>query len=126
MSEHEVVRPRQPAWTKGWKVPLGVLAALVLIPLGCSVLGGDDDGPTGRHVTRSDVTPWPFTVSAGTLRCHPGELVTFEAGGVEYGLNGSATAHYPRPTAIWADDPALGGGLKVSISGAIEAGRALC
>ncbi|MFB7474574.1 DUF2511 domain-containing protein [Kitasatospora sp. NPDC056184] len=79
-----------------------------------------------RTVSRTSLTPWPFTVESGLLRCRPGQQVTFEAGGVEYGVNGLAQSKYPKPLPIWADDPNLGYGLKVDISAVIEAGRALC
>ncbi|MER5352763.1 DUF2511 domain-containing protein [Kitasatospora sp. NPDC002551] len=79
-----------------------------------------------RTVSRASLTPWPFTVESGLLRCRPGQQVTFEAGGVEYGVNGLAQGKYPKVLPIWADDPSLGHGLKVDISTVIEAGRALC
>ncbi|MFJ4794148.1 DUF2511 domain-containing protein [Kitasatospora purpeofusca] len=79
-----------------------------------------------RTVSRGTLTPWPFTVESGLLRCRPGQQVTFETGGVEYGVNGLAQGKYPKPQPIWADDTNLGYGLKVDISTVIEAGRALC
>ncbi|MFD8695620.1 DUF2511 domain-containing protein [Kitasatospora sp. MBT66] len=79
-----------------------------------------------RTVSRGTLTPWPFTVESGLLRCRPGQQVTFETGDVEYGVNGLAQSKYPKPQPIWADDPNLGYGLKVDISTVIEAGRALC
>ncbi|MEV7358191.1 hypothetical protein [Kitasatospora sp. NPDC091276] len=53
-------------------------------------------------------------------------MVTFEAGGVEYGVNGTAQAKYPKPAPIWADDLQLGNGLKVDVSAVLSAGQALC
>ncbi|MFE2110370.1 DUF2511 domain-containing protein [Kitasatospora sp. NPDC059463] len=77
-------------------------------------------------MSRASLTPWPFTVESGLLRCRTGQQVTFETDGVEYGVNGLAQGKYPKPLAIWADDLNLGHGLKVDISAVIEAGRALC
>ncbi|MFB7663985.1 DUF2511 domain-containing protein [Kitasatospora sp. NPDC056138] len=80
-----------------------------------------------RTLTRSDVSPWPFTVPSGTLRCHT-SAVTFEANGVEYALNGSATESYPTPEPIWATDPAPGSGSgpRISLKPTVEVGLALC
>ncbi|PJN24048.1 DUF2511 domain-containing protein [Kitasatospora sp. CB02891] len=83
-----------------------------------------------RMVSRADVTPWPFTVDSGTLRCWTHSGVTFQPSGstTEYGLNGSArTMGYSGPEAIWAVDPALpGSGLRLDLGGAIAIGNALC
>ncbi|MGK4583470.1 DUF2511 domain-containing protein [Kitasatospora sp. HPMI-4] len=91
---------------------------------GCSL--GDGSSTHSRTISRSDLSPWPFVVSSGTLRCHAPGAVTFEAGGVEYALNGSAHESYAEPDPIWAADPALGSGLKMSLKPAITAGLALC
>ncbi|MFJ6616663.1 hypothetical protein ACIQOW_03640 [Kitasatospora sp. NPDC091335] len=84
-------------------------------------------GSHERFITRtSGLTPWPFTVESGVLRCRPGQQVTFEAGSREYGVNGLAQARYPKPFPVWADDLALGNGLKVDISAVLNVGLALC
>lgn len=106
----------------------GLLAGLIITGLifGLSYACTPGSDERSRAVTSEEIVPWPFTVTSGTLRCRPGDKVTFEAAGVEYALNGTAQADYPKPTAIWADDPTLGHGLKKNISAAIAAGRALC
>lgn len=85
----------------------------------------------GSHmqaVMASRFTEWPFTVSAGTLRCRSGSEVTFEApDGTEYAVNGTAKgAGYPSIEPIWADDEDLGNGLKVDISEVLAKGTSLC
>lgn len=90
-----------------------------------------DGGASGIHelaVSQSGFTQWPFTVSAGVLRCRQGVQVTFEEpGGLEYGVNGTAQdAGYPSVLPIWALDPALGHGLRVNISEVLDKGRTLC
>ncbi|MFD0405003.1 DUF2511 domain-containing protein [Kitasatospora sp. NPDC127116] len=90
------------------------------------VQGVPAGGAHERLVTRTLISPWPFTVESGTLRCRSGQAVTFEAGGREYGVNGTAQARYPKLLPIWADDPVLGNGLKVDISSMLNAGLALC
>ncbi|MFD8545680.1 hypothetical protein [Streptomyces sp. NPDC059649] len=78
-------------------------------------------------VTAGRFKEWPFTVDIGTLRCRDGVSVTFEAGGTEYGVNGTAQdAGYPSVKPIWADDKELGNGLKVDISEVLDYGRGLC
>ncbi|MFB7323859.1 hypothetical protein [Streptomyces sp. NPDC056190] len=67
--------------------------------------GSEPKAPSGGlAVTASRFTEWPFTVSAGVLRCE-GEAVTFEPpGGPRYAVNGTAkSAGYPEITPIWAD-----------------------
>ncbi|MFI5979180.1 hypothetical protein [Streptomyces sp. NPDC051452] len=85
------------------------------------------DPSGGLAVTASRFTEWPFTVSAGVLRCEAG-AVTFEPpGGPRYAVNGTAKgAGYPAMTPIWADDTNLGNGLKVDISEVLDKGRSLC
>ncbi|MCU7827311.1 hypothetical protein [Kitasatospora sp. DSM 101779] len=39
-------------------------------------------------MTSADITPWPFTVDSGTLRCREGGVITFESGGTEYAVYG--------------------------------------
>lgn len=89
--------------------------------------GGSEPSVPERLVSRVDVTPWPFTVDAGVLRCRTHTGVTFQpAGGVEYGLNGSAQAMgYPSPEVVWAADPAVAG-LRLDLGPAIALGQALC
>ncbi|MEV6563832.1 hypothetical protein [Streptomyces kronopolitis] len=78
-------------------------------------------------VTAARFDEWPFTVDVGTLRCRDGVSVTFEAGGTEYGVNGTAQdAGYPSVKPIWADDKELDYGLKVDISEVLDYGRGLC
>ncbi|MFF7411683.1 hypothetical protein [Streptomyces lydicus] len=100
-----------------------------------SIEPSDDDATTGPPVSDPHVAvvtagrfkEWPFTVDVGTLRCRDGVSVTFEAGGTEYGVNGTAQdAGYPSVKPIWADDPELGHGLKVDISEVLDYGRGLC
>lgn len=108
------------------------VALVVLVLVGAVAWGftrGGEDEPRERFVTSASegVQPWPFTVGSGVLRCRPGEVVTFESGGTEYGLNGTAMDQgYPSPKPIWAEDPMLGQGLRVGIGTVIAAGRALC
>ncbi len=96
---------------------------------------GEDDTTTSTPLSDSHIAvvtagrfkEWPFTVDVGTLRCRDGVSVTFEAGGTEYGVNGTAQdAGYPSVKPIWADDKELGGGLKVDISEVLDYGRGLC
>lgn len=100
-----------------------------------SIEPSDDDttpGPPASDthlavVTAARFKEWPFTVDVGTLRCRDGVSVTFEAGGTEYGVNGTAQdAGYPSVKPIWADDKELGHGLKVDISEVLDYGRGLC
>ncbi|MFF9153849.1 hypothetical protein ACF1AB_16650 [Streptomyces sp. NPDC014846] len=84
--------------------------------------------PTGGlTVTASRFNEWPFTVDAGVLRCEAG-AVTFEPpAGPRYAVNGTAKdSGYPAMTPIWADDKALGNGLKVDISEVLDKGMSLC
>lgn len=118
-------------WQRSWTLAFGAVGGFLLLMY--LVAGGDDSStpspaPAERTVSRADVQPWPFTVDSGVLRCRTHSGVTFQpTGGTEYGLNGSAkTIGYGDPDSIWADDPALGNGLKVSMAGAIAAGQALC
>ncbi|GAA5078694.1 hypothetical protein GCM10023336_70630 [Streptomyces similanensis] len=78
-------------------------------------------------MTASRFTEWPFTVSAGVLRCEGG-AVTFEPpGGPRYAVNGTAKdTGYPEIKPIWADDETLGNGLKVDISEVLDKGLSLC
>lgn len=115
---------------RDYAVAFGLVGLIVAMSWGCSVLGGAD-GERGQAVRSSEVSaeqvaPWPFTVASGTLRCRRGALVTFEAGGVEYALNGSAeAAGYPSVLPVWGMDPQVAG-LRQNIRPALEAGQALC
>ncbi|MFY4722851.1 hypothetical protein [Streptomyces sp. LaBMicrA B280] len=85
-------------------------------------------GPSGAlPVTASRFKEWPFTVSAGILKCEGG-AVTFEPpGGPRYAVNGTAKdAGYPAITPIWADDKSLGSGVKIDISEVLNKGLSLC
>ncbi|MFI9331961.1 DUF2511 domain-containing protein [Kitasatospora sp. NPDC052868] len=129
MSETAADKPTgpDPELVRRYKALLGVgVVAVVVFAVVRGCASDDSDKVRSRAVTSGEVVPWPFTVSAGMLRCRPGEKVTFEVGGVEYALNGLAQADFPKPTAIWADDPVLGHGLKKDIGKVIAAGRALC
>ena len=88
---------------------------------------GAGAGGDGLPVTASRFTEWPFTVNGGVLQCEAG-AVTFEPpGGPRYAVNGTAKdAGYPAITPIWADDKALGNGLKVNISEVLNKGLSLC
>ncbi len=74
-------------------------------------------------VTESDLHPWPFTVTSGTLRCHEGGKVTFTADRTEYAVNPSAEVEYPRidPLRRSADSVR-----QVDIRDAVERGLELC
>lgn len=107
------------------RLVFGVAAAGLLVAGGAAWWMTGDDGHS-REVTAAAVSPWPFSVESGTLRCHSGGLLTFEAGGVEYGLNGPAQdGGYPVPQPVWADAPG-GGGLHMDMLPAIDAAQALC
>lgn len=72
---------------------------------------------------------WPFTVDRGTLRCMGG-LVTFEANGKTYGVNGSAKTKgrvmgWIDVVEIWRSNPSIPG-TKISISPVITKGLELC
>ncbi|MDK1476060.1 DUF2511 domain-containing protein [Streptomyces sp. 549] len=105
-----------------------LLAALTA----CGTENGDGTAPPAADVTpkatskisKGDVTPWPFTVDTGTLACDQGKI-TFEAGGTEYGLTGSAQSSYAKPDPIWVDDPDVPG-VKTSLGSLIAAGMKLC
>lgn len=98
--------------------------------------GAQRELPTARAVSKpvssAEVSPWPFTVDSGVLRCRPASrAVTFQPGGKgdEYALNGAAkTVGYPSVETYWALDPQApaGSGLRVSLSEAVAVGAALC
>ena len=76
------------------------IAALALFAsVGCSGGLGSDE----RLISRVDYgEDWPFTVEEGVLSCNLSEVV-FTAGGVSYGINGSAmgSGNYAEVEAIW-------------------------
>ncbi|WKX74137.1 DUF2511 domain-containing protein [Streptomyces sp. XD-27] len=77
-------------------------------------------------LTAGDVKVWPFTVDQGGLRCREG-AVTFMVDGTEYALNGTAKkVGFPSVEPVWAEDPELGSGLRVSLSEVLEIGQRLC
>jgi len=92
-------------------------------------------GADGRHVTAADVTPWPFSVPSGTLRCSHDQVTFQPDGGVIYAINGTAKAFHAGRDLIatdplWLDDTSTGvtlnPPLKVSISKLIQEGLELC
>ncbi|MGW4802959.1 hypothetical protein [Kitasatospora sp. NPDC004272] len=128
---------KRPGW--GRVVVFG--AAIVAVIVMWVVSANSDDGPPAelptargveRSVTSADVSPWPFTVDSGVLRCQPASgAVTFQPGGKgdRYALNGAAkTIGYPGVETYWALDPQApaGSGLRVGLTAAIDAGAALC
>lgn len=130
----KVRRPRE------YAIAFGTVGGFLLLMWLVDVAGGDDSpkdqAPAARvaerQVSSTEVSPWPFTVSGGTLRCRAASgSVTFQPTGMadEYGLNGAAqSSGYPKPESFWAVDPqaAAGSGLRISLEGAITAGTALC
>lgn len=128
MANQKMLAPRGRG--RDYAIAFGLVGLIVAMSWGCSVLGGAD-GERGQTVRSSEVSaeqvaPWPFTVASGTLRCRNGGLVTFEASGVEYALNGSAQgAGYPSALPVWAVDPQVAG-LRLSLRPAIDAGLAMC
>lgn len=95
-------------------------------------------------ITESDFgEEWPFTVGEGVLHCSDNE-VTFRANGLEYAVNGSATAAgYAPIEPIWrynielleeiaealemtVDEVKESSPMRVSIGPIIKAGLALC
>jgi hypothetical protein len=111
---------------KRWAPALVVLAAIVGLGVYEAVAEGDPSSGSTDTVAAADFEVWPFSVGSGVLRCEQG-AVTFEAGGTEYGVNGTATgAGYPEVDPIWLDNPALDGGPKVNISEVLDYGLTLC
>ena len=87
------------------------------------VIKGDDALPILCNVA-------DFSVKDGVVRCVPAMQVVFQAGGVDYAVNGMAMSWadrngYEDVDAIWRDDPKFKG-LKISIGPIIEAGLELC
>jgi hypothetical protein len=102
---------------------VATVAALALSSLACAA--------PGISVSEADVgaSAWPFTVSAGTLRCTLDSyqtrrpLVTLDTGdGIHYGLNGAAiSAGFPTHRAILK--PGKAG---VDVQPFIDRGHTLC
>ncbi|MFJ3793842.1 hypothetical protein [Kitasatospora sp. NPDC090091] len=114
-----------------WIATIAILAVIVFIAVLSSSNDDKESKPAAvqyrsRTITAVDVSPWPFTVTGGILRCRGINVVTFETDGVEYALNGPAQAVYPQPGRLWAEDPQLGYGLKKSMGPTIAMGLALC
>jgi hypothetical protein len=73
--------------------------ALVLVVTGCGggveqTTGGPSLGSHARAISQADYRDeWPFGPDEGVLRCRragPDRIVSFETGGVSYGLNVAA------------------------------------
>lgn len=129
------------------------LAAAVTL-IGCSSTGDDsspdpDDGDTTAgsspssekepakdpaKVSRADMgRKWPLTVNKGRLVCigsrGVGAVVFVAPDGTNYAVNGTAKGrldHAADINTIWADDKALGMGLKKNIGPLIDRGLKLC
>lgn len=76
------------------------------------------------------IYPWPFTVQSVTLACRQPAgrgvgMVTVQADGTEYGVNGLSRRAYPKVDAVWLDNPAIEG-TKIPIGTVIDKGLALC
>lgn len=72
---------------------------------------------------------WPFTVEKGTLRC-ASSMVTFEANGTIYALNGTASSRaanmgWRDVSPIWKENMEIPG-TKIGISSVINKGIELC
>lgn len=117
-------------------LPLVLLVALSAAPLaGCGETASPSSSPSTRHVSAADVSPWPFSVREGTLRCGL-DGVTFQPdGGAIYAVNGRAkgSGKYQELTVtdpLWLDDTTsevkLDPPLKVSVSNLIHEGLRLC
>lgn len=84
-----------------------------------------------RTVSRADLgDAWPLTVESGTLRCKPFlkdlHLLTFEAEGQVWALNGTAAGQgFPFIDPIWADNPEIAGA-KINIRPLLELAQSLC
>ena len=93
-----------------------VLLALLLALAGCDNEISED----------SFEGKWPFTVSSGILKCE-NRLVIFSAGGVDYGINGSAkNAGYPEPHPIWKESDDSSVWPSVPMGDILRAGLKLC
>lgn len=115
-------------------LPLVLLVALSAAPLaGCGETASPS--PSTRHVSAADITPWPFSVREGTLRCGLNGVTFQPDGGVIYAVNGRAkgSGKYQELTAadpLWLNDTSTGVDLnpplKVSVGAVIDAGLKLC
>lgn len=94
--------------------------------------GSGGNGDSGRRVTRADFgKSWPLKVDSGTLMCDGKDGfgdAYIVVDGQKYALNGLAKGSHKymdiRP--IWANDKALGPGLKKDIGPLIDAALELC
>lgn len=130
--------------TRPWRIGLLIVLLIPLLLIGgCFALiarGGSGSTSSqgastnsGLRLTSSDVDPWPLTVSEVTLRCDSAEgpkMVTVEADGRTYALNGTAKGfaeeHGWRDLhEIWRDNPEVEG-LKVDVGPLIQRGLTLC
>jgi hypothetical protein len=85
-------------------------------------------GPHARPISQGDYpAEWPFGPDHGVLRCRPvgpDRIVSFEAGGVSYGLNMAARRHgLENVRSILLTDHA---GLPFDYSPVLRDGLALC
>jgi len=124
--EKDVPVKAEPAWRKSWWLGGGLVVLIVVVGFVWGSLDGGGHKATGsEEVSSSTLTPWPFTVKSGVLRCE-GNAVTFTAGGVEYALNGSAIGRgFPQIYPVWAPDPSVDD-LHVALGPALKEGLALC
>ncbi|MER7126699.1 hypothetical protein [Micrococcus luteus] len=110
------------------------LALIVTLAAGCGQTTPSAPPPTQR-VSAADVSPWPFSAQAGTLRCDFNEVTFQPDGGPVYAVNGSAkgAGRYQELTPrdpFWLDDTKMGvrldPPLKVPLSAVIAKGLSLC
>jgi hypothetical protein len=107
--------------------------ALLLVGTGCGgraeqTAGGPSLGPHAREISHGDYADeWPFGPDEGVLRCRragPDRVVSFEAGGVSYGLNVAARRRgLENVRSILLTDHA---GLPFDYSPVLRDGLALC
>ena len=83
--------------------------------------------PKESLIVYEQSSDWPLTVTGGTLACRS-LAVTYTYDGISYAVNGSASAkEYRNIDPIWKDNPIeYMEGTKISISGLIDRGLALC
>jgi hypothetical protein len=95
---------------------------------GGSAGSGPDEGPAagGTKLTASQFgAKWPLTVKQGFVRCEDGSVI-FNAGGTEYGVNGTAKDEgFEEIEAIWKKDPDIPGA-RLDISPVLDAGLEQC
>ena len=98
---------------------------IVLAVAGCSENGYSSNG-SSTEVSQAAWTgsEWPFTVPNGILGCTRPGIVTFDADGTVYGLNGTALDHgYPTVDPIWKSATL---GPQADLGPMIQKGLALC